>query len=424
MKFIHHVEPARYDAFVRSHPTKSHFMQSAAWGEFCEAEKGLKAHRVALEDDNGEICAAALLLERKPPMFPPYFYAPRGFVVDFANTELLDSFCAAIVDYVKSCGAMFLKLDPDIERWDIDPHGKPIEGGADNSALIDHLCAIGFRHRGFNLGFEGRQPRFTFRIDLTPDQKEIDKRIVGNVLKNVRKSRRYACEVVKGTSADLHELHRLITITSERDDFVGYGASYYQNMFDVLDKYGMANLYLGKVDPVKTLEMLRAELDALLKKRETIKKPGPLAESYQTEERTRREIEQFEQYAAQYPNGSVVISAHFVIHYGGKAWAVHAGSDKLMSETFINNRVYYEKIVDAKNCGNYLLDQFGTVGDPDNGALRSLHEFKRQFGGKYVEFVGEFDFAAKKFWYFLYNNVLPLYRKVRISLKMALRGKK
>ncbi len=423
MKFIQNVDPQRYDAFVRSHPTKSHFMQSAAWGELNEREKGLKAHLVGMENEAGELCAAALLLERRPPMFPPYFYSPRGFVVDFFDRPLLDEFCRAVFAYTAQCGAMFLKIDPDIERREIDPHGNGVQGGFDNTPLIEHLKSLGFRHRGFNLGFEGRQPRFTIRIDLTPDDAEIDKRIVGNVLKNVKKSHRYACEVLRGESGQVKELHRLITITSERDEFVGYSASYYQSMFDVLDKYGMANLYLGKVDPAKTVEMLKAELDALLKKRETIKKPGPLNESHLTEQRLLREIEQFENYAREYPDGAF-ISAHFVIHYGDKSWAVHAGSDKLMSETFINNRVYYEKLHDAKRQGARLLDQFGTVGNPDDSPLRSLHEFKRQFGGKYVEFIGEFDFIQKKFWYYLYNNVLPLYRTARIRLKMALRGKK
>lgn len=420
MNFIQDIEKDRYDAFVRSHPKKSHFMQSVAWGELNEQEKGMRAHYVGLENEAGELCAAALLLERKPPLFPPYFYSPRGFVVDFEDWALLDEFCRAVFRFVRQRGGMFLKIDPDIERREIDGHGNPVPGGADNAALVEHLQAIGFRHRGFNLGFEGRQPRFTFRIDLTPTDAEIDRKIVGNVLKNVKKSHRYACEVVRGTSADVKELHRLITITSERDEFVGYSAHYYQSMFDRLDRHGMANLYLGRVDPAATVGLLRQELDALLEKRKTLRKPGPLAESELSEQRLNREISQFEDYARQYPNGAV-ISAHFVIHYGDKSWAVHAGSDKLMSETFLNNRVYYEKIHDAKAQGAKLLDQFGTVGNPDTSPLKSLHEFKRQFGGKYVEFLGEFDFVAKSFWYFLYNRVLPAYRRARIGLKMALR---
>ena len=220
----------------------------------------------------------------------------------------------------------------------------------------------------------------------------------------------------------MQELHRLITLTSERDEFVGYGLSYYQSFYDILAKHGMATLYLGKVDPAKTVAMLQAELDELLQKRLQLKKPGPLKESQLSEQRLLHEIELFRGYAADFPDGAT-ISAHLVVRYGDKAWAVHAGSDSRMSETFINNRVYYEKIHDAKRAGAKLLDQFGTIGDPVNSPLRSLHEFKRQFGGKYVEFLGEFDYVLNSFMYFAYNRLLPLYRSARISLKMALRGK-
>lgn len=422
-QFIPDVDSAIFDAFVRNHPSKSHFMQSSAWGELSEVEKGLRAHRVGLADESGSLVAAALLLERKPPMFPPYLYAPRGFVVDFHDFALLEAMTREVAAFARSRGAMFFKIDPDIEHWQIDGKGNPVPGGYDNTDVFNALLRFGFKHQGFNKGFEGRQPRYTFRLDLTRSDDEIDKAIVGNVMKNVKKSSRYACEVVKGASSDVAELHRLITITSERDDFVGYGLSYYQNFYDILAAHDMATLYLGKVDPARTVSLLRAELDALLEKRKMLKKPGPLHESELSEQRLLREIEQFESYARTYPNGAT-ISAHLVVRYGDKAWAVHAGSDRLMSETFINNRVYYEKIHDVKRMGARLLDQFGTVGNPEESTLSSLHDFKRQFGGNYVEFLGEFDYILKPIGYFAYVHLLPLYRKARISLKMALRGKK
>ena len=55
MKFIQNIDPRRYDDFVRNHPVKSHFMQSAAWGELCEREKGLRAHLVGMENERGEL---------------------------------------------------------------------------------------------------------------------------------------------------------------------------------------------------------------------------------------------------------------------------------------------------------------------------------------------------------------------------------
>jgi len=397
-------------------------MQSAAWGEFNQKQRGMTPHHAGLTDEAGNILAAALLLERKPPFFPPYLYCPRGFVIDFFDEELLRAFTDGVRAFAAKLGAMFLALDPDIELWEIDAHARHVEGGFDNHSLVERMLALGYRHRGYNRNFEGRQPRFTFRINLMREQKEIDRGIVGNVMKNVRKSRSYATQVERGGEGDIEELHRLITLTSERDEFVGYDTGYYADFFRILDARSMVRLYLGYVWPRKTADMLRESRRELLEKRKILKKPGPLEESRQTEQRLDREIALFDSYAARFPE-KVCVSAHMVVLYGNKAWAVHAGSDKQMSETFVNNRVYYEKIVDVKQAGAEILDQFGTTGTPDEGNLRSLHEFKRQFGGRYIEFVGEFDLVVRPFWFFLYDKLLPVVRSARISAKLLLRRK-
>ena len=93
-----------------------------------------------------------------------------------------------------------------------------------------------------------------------------------------------------------------------------------------------------------------------------------------------------------------------------------------MNETFCNNRVYYEKMMAQKAAGCVWLDQFGTVGDPlTNPDFSSIHAFKRQWGGRYIEFIGEFDLVTKPFWFWLYETVRPAYRRFRISLKALMR---
>lgn len=423
MQFIQNVQHDRYEAFVRNHPSKSHFLQSAAWGEFNAEERGMTPHLVGLEDEKtGELRAAALLLERKPTLFPCYMYAPRGYVLDFTDHALLREMTEKVREFAKSRGAMFIAIDPDVERRAIQADGSPVPGGFDNQPIIDDLLSLGYRHRGFNLGFEGREPRFTFRIDLTPDEKAIGKAFTGNVLKNIKKSHHYAVNVREGGYEDVEKLYEMITLTSKRDEFYAYPLHYYQNFYRCLAKEDMAHLYIGTVDPAKTVDLLKEELADTLAKREKLKKEGPLQESRETEGRLLREIPLFEEYARNYP-GEVTVSAHLVVRYGNKSWAVHAGSSGIMNETFCNNRTYYEKMMAQKAAGCIFLDQFGTVGradaDPDFG---SVHAFKRQWGGRYIEFIGEFDLVTKPFWFWLYETVRPAYRRFRIKLKEIVRS--
>ena len=44
--------------------------------------------------------------------------------------------------------------------------------------------------------------------------------------------------------------------------------------------------------------------------------------------------------------------------------------------------------------------------------LKEVHEFKKKFGGDYVEFLGEFDYVTNPLMYFVFTKMVPLYRKI------------
>ena len=420
MVFCDSIEKDEYEDFVSSHPTKSHFMQSTGWGEFNRIERKLTPYYVGLKDE-GRLVAAALLLMRKPFLFPPYFYSPRGFVIDFFDHQLLTVFCNEVSNFCRAIGAMFLKIDPDIELYAINEQGQPIVEAGDNRPLIDKLKQLGFTHLGFNKEFERRQPRYTFRIDLTPTKQEILAAVRGNVLKNVRKCEtNYLTEIYEGGASDVENLYRLIHETSLRDEFYAYSEGFYKNFYDVLSRYDMVKLYMGKIYIHKTIESLKQQLMLIQAQKEGYTKPQKIRQAKETEQRLIKEISQFEHYAEQYGHCAVT-AAHLVVRYGDKAWAVHAGSSGDMNETFLNNRLYLHKIIDQKDNGAVLLDQFGTVGDWQTSTHRSLHEFKRQFGGRYIEFLGEFDLVIRRFWYNIYVNTLPRYRNGLFNLKAVVR---
>jgi lipid II:glycine glycyltransferase (peptidoglycan interpeptide bridge formation enzyme) len=228
----------------------------------------------------------------------------------------------------------------------------------------------------------------------------------------VKKSHHYAVRVCEGTTDDIPVLFDLLSHTAERDDFVMFQEHYYKNFYDILARDGMSHLYMGYVDPSATVKMLEEELAAVLEKRQKLRKEGPLKESAETEARLLREIDLFKEYASQY-TGEIPVSGHLVVRYGDKAWAVHAGSLGRLNETFCNNRTYYEKLMAQKDAGCVFLDMYGTEMDE---RFRTVHEFKMQWGGRLIEFIGEFDLVTKPFWYFIYEKIRPLYRKLRFAV--------
>ena len=56
---------------------------------------------------------------------------------------------------------------PHLER---DINGDIVEGGVDNSELVEHFKSLGFKHHGYNIDSSNElQPRWMFTLDLKND---------------------------------------------------------------------------------------------------------------------------------------------------------------------------------------------------------------------------------------------------------------
>ena len=95
-----------YENFVKSQP-KSHFLQSYAWGELSKIKRHLTPYYLGLIDEKKNILATALLLQKHLPLGYSYFYAPRGYVIDFTDKKLLKDMTEEMIKFAKSKKAIF-----------------------------------------------------------------------------------------------------------------------------------------------------------------------------------------------------------------------------------------------------------------------------------------------------------------------------
>ena len=156
-RWIDKSEHTRFNAFLAKAP-KGHVLQSWEWGEI-KSRTGWIPWRLIIEE-NKEIVAVASILERKIPVVGiPIFYVSRGPVVDWKNVELLDLVLAEIRKLAKTRGAIFLKIDPDVP--------------SSEKELEQYLISRGFRSAESGKGFEGVQPKYVFRLDISPDEETL-----------------------------------------------------------------------------------------------------------------------------------------------------------------------------------------------------------------------------------------------------------
>ena len=219
-----------------------------------------------------------------------------------------------------------------------------------------------------------------------------------------------------------------MTLTETRKDFISYNEDYYETLYEIFNgnKNSKATLFLGKINITKTINSLEKNLkninnqisilpiDNLSKSAKT-----KLNELTKQKENITKEINKYKNYKKEYGN-EITLSAHMIIEYGDKAWVLYAGNHNILSETYVNYNTYFEHIKYCKNRGIKIYDQFGTIGDlSKDNPLLGLHEFKKKFGGDYVEFIGEWDYITNPIMYFVFTKLVPFYRKMvkKISKK-------
>lgn len=417
MKLVE-LEKEKYESFVKNNKYKSHFLQSYSWGELCKEKRGLTPYYLGLVEKD-KVLAATLLLKKNLPLGLCYLYSPRGYVLDFNDFKLLDIFTEELVKFAKTQKAIYLKIDPDI-IWKKENYlGEVTLEEAKDQKIFKELKRLGYKHLGFTKNFETMQPRYTFRINLNQDLETIESHFSKTTKQRIQKSLKLQTEVEIGTEKDLPTFYHLMMLTESRKDFVSYKIDYYKTLYKLFNESDKATLFLGKVNLEKTLKVLNDELKEVVEKinelpKENLSKSNKnkLKELERQKDKTKEEIEKYQKYKKEYGN-IITLSAHMILEYGDKAWVLYAGNHNILTETYVNYNTYYEHLKFCKERGLKIYDQFGTIGDlsKDNPRL-GLHEFKKKFGGDYIEFMGEFDYVIKPIYYFLFTKLVPIYRNI------------
>lgn len=331
-----------FSAFVASHP-KGHVLQTLEWGEV-KRSMGWEPIPLALYDGE-RVVAAILILKRRLPIplvRKSIFYAPRGPVGDIEDWTVLDELFSGVRKVARRHGAIFLKIDPDVP--------------AQNLRFKEYLTARGFRKTVTSEGFEGVQPTYVFRLDITPTEEDLVNRMASKTRYNIRLAQRKGVAVRLGESEeDLKVFYDLLKETAERDRFLIRGYSYFLVIWRELVKKGLAQLFL-----------------------------------------------------AEYQGRTIAGTLAFIL--GDKAWYIYGASANECRNVMPNYLLQWTMIRWAKASGCKIYDFRGVSGDvSEDNPLFGLYRFKKGFGGDFTEFVGEWDLVFSPVFYWLWTKILPLY---------------
>ena len=210
--------------------------------------------------------------------------------------------------------------------------------------------------------------------------------------------------------------------TEKKKDFYSHNLAFYQYFYETFKKNNHVTLYIAEINIQETLIKIDEEINKLKQELEN----GTNLNKNQ-KQTLNKQIEGFEKSKEEFQEtkketgNEVLLSAYMIVKYGKKCWTLYSCNEPKVRNAYGNYLIYKTQVIDAHNDGYKIFDAFGTIGDTKtNPSLVGLHEFKKKFGGEYIEFIGEFDYIQKKVLYFLFTKLVPYYRKfINKRLKKA-----
>ena len=91
--------------------SKKNYKQSVEYAKL-KQENGYRPLYVGLIDDDNNVHAASLILEKKLNNKHKYGYVPNGYLINFYNLDLLKTFTIELKNYLKKLNYVYIKINP------------------------------------------------------------------------------------------------------------------------------------------------------------------------------------------------------------------------------------------------------------------------------------------------------------------------
>lgn len=244
-----------YQKFWEKHPLKT-FLSAPEISEL-RKKSNWETYYVGVKEDDKLIAATMLLAHIRH--FGKYeFYSPRGYLLDFNNTELVNYFTNELKRYIKEKKGYIFRVDPYLIYKERDINGDIVEDGVDNSKVVDNLYKLGFKKVPtenmeqvgwmFSLGLEGK------------DEEQIMKEMKSSTRNKIRKIEKSGIEVNEIGYDELDRFQSIMEETSKRKGFSNRKLSYYQDMYNLFHDKDEVKFFITELNLKKYISNLEKDI--------------------------------------------------------------------------------------------------------------------------------------------------------------------
>lgn len=378
--------------FVRNSPLGTHY-QTLNYA-LLMGENGYDYELIGFVNEYGQIKAATMILFKNIKFRMKYGYAPKGFILDFFNEELVKEFTDAFIAYYKKKHVVFIKINPEIAISEVDPKNG-IKTYNWNYDILEILDRCGYKKLKDNLYFESILPRFSAVLSLK--NYGLDK-VTKNCRNKVRRASQKGLHIELSEKSGIDILQRFIT---KKRDINPY---YYKDYYNVFERDGMIDLFLVSIDSheylINSRKLYEDELERntnfneLLKKQSSQKIINQKMDSDRKLIYYKQDVEKATELNRQ--KDKIYIAGALVIKYHNRIQILISGYDKKYKR-FDPNYFLHHEIFKHYQFDYDYAELNGITGDfSQTNPYKGLNDFKLGFKPRIYEYIGEYDLPIQK----------------------------
>ena len=406
-----------FDSYALNHPLSS-FQQTSSWGRFMEGDK-FHAYYVGGFIKEKMVGASLLLSYEIKKDKVRLFYAPRGFLIDYKNEELLKEFTEEVKKFIIEKHGVFLKIDPYILVRDRDSEGNIIEGG-----VYSDFVEINLTNSNFTKVNDRIQPKWLSRINLK--EKTIDD-IFNNfspkARQTVRRNERLGFKVRDFDFKDIDKFIGIIDNESKKYRTIVPTKTFYLDLKQAFDgNIKFMEVYFKRDEVTNNIDKMISEVIKEKEVRINNYHNSKMTAEYfidkelEDEEEIKR-LESLKEYFSKCSD-DVSMGIYMFITIGNEVVALNGGIVDEYNKLDASYTLHYEMIRYAIENGYkyYNLYEIGDITDYNN-KLKNSYNYKKNFGGEVVELVGEYDLVINPKYTNMARKYFPEYLGVKTIFK-------
>jgi len=370
---------------------------------------------LGLVDKNNIVCASVILIEKINNF--KYAYAPRGFLIDYTNYSLLETFTNEIKNYLGKMDIVAVKLSPLITKNIYDSDGNIIETNNKFELIYDNLKNLGYYHFGYNNFFESHKPRFEAILDINKNYIDLFKNIRKEFKTKLRSSEKNGVRIIKGTEEELDYLIKQVKKKYPR------GEEYFKDVYKYFSKNNIIDYYYAKLDTKTYLEICKKNFENQENlnnelNNKVIENAGNNSnklisqkiESDKIFSRSKNNLIKATNLLRDYPEG-IILSSILVVRIENEIFLYMDGFDKKYKRLNAKHLMMWKLIEKYSKLGYSKFNLGGMTNiTVENSKYKGLNEFKLGFNPNIYEYIGDLELVCNNRLYFVYKKSRDLKR--------------